>query len=56
MANALPRAALIIFLALMPATRVNAAEQPRRFGDGFGINIKVERITWPELDLSLIHI
>ena len=50
MANALLRAALIINLALMPATRVNAAEQPRRFGDGFGINIKVERITWPELD------
>lgn len=50
MVNALSRAALFILLALMPAVRVNAAEQPRRFGDGFGINIKVERITLPELD------
>lgn len=42
--------ALILLLALMPTASAPAAEQPRRFGDGFGINIKVERITEPELD------
>lgn len=47
--NSLAGNAFLLFLLLQPAT-VFAGAQLREFGDGFGINIKVERITAPELD------
>lgn len=42
---------LLALLTLLPATAQAESGAPPRFGTGFGINIKTERITEPELDI-----